>query len=265
MKSPRVLVTALSSQLLSHTSGQQYDLASSGLLKWRASKGQTGWQGATVVEKIALPLLFQPGEDWAYGGGPDWAGKIVERVTHSTLEDYMQKEIWRPLSIGDITFWPNRREDLLDRMADISILDSKQGKAMVLEGFDINYGTEECLGGGGAFASPRAFFQLLHAILREDDRLLNTQSYQELFRPQLDEHCEAAFNKLLATDKEWQDYLSHNVPKDVLKSFTFAGMICLQDQPGWTKESTIVWGGLPYLVWVRNLHLFAGTLLSITV
>jgi CubicO group peptidase (beta-lactamase class C family) len=222
------------------------------LTKWRASRGEEPWSGPTIEEKTTLPLMFEPGSSWVYGGSLDWAGKVIERITGVTLEVYMSKYIWQPLNITDITFWPHDREDMTDRMATISLL-GEDGKAVDIPDFDMNYGTKECIGGGGAFATPRAYFALLQAVLREDTRILKPDSYVELFKPQLDDPCKKALNELIIKDPEQRQYLSVNVPPFAKKNWCFAGMISEEEQPGWMSKNTILWGGLPCIVWVSCL------------
>jgi CubicO group peptidase (beta-lactamase class C family) len=226
-------------------------------LKWRASRGEEPWSGPTIEDKTTVPLVFQPGAGWAYGGSLDRAGKIVERVTGEALETYMSKNIWTPLGIDDITFWSLKREDMKDRMADIAALGPDE-KAVDLPGFDLSYGATDCIGGGGAFATPAGCFTLLQAVLREDTKILKPESYTELFRPQLNEQCKAALNNLILTDQSQQDYLSVNVPPSAKKNWSFAGLLLEEGQPGWMKKNTILSAGLPCLVWVshmKNNHL----------
>lgn len=33
-----------------------------------------------------LPLMYEPGSSWAYSAGIDWAGRLVKRLSHMTLE-----------------------------------------------------------------------------------------------------------------------------------------------------------------------------------
>ncbi|KAF4621519.1 hypothetical protein G7Y89_g14555 [Cudoniella acicularis] len=238
-------------QLLTHTSGQAYDLVHPLLIKWRASRGEEPWTGPTIEDKTTVPLIFEPGTAWAYGGGSDWAGKIVERVTGQTLEEYMKKHIWTPLGIKDLTFWPKTRKDMEDRMADISMLgpDGKKVFDVPPGVFDITYGATDCSGGAGAFGTPSAFFTLLQAVLRKDTKLLKPESYEELFRPQLNEQCRQALNDLILNDQVSRDFLSVNVPVTAKKNWSLAGLLVEEDQPGWVRKNTILWGGLPCLVW----------------
>ena len=222
------------------------------LQKWRASRGEAPWSGPTVEEKSTLPLLFESGTSWAYGAGADWAGKLIERVTGQSLESYMSKNIWGPLGIKDITFWPKERVDMQHRIADMSMLVPGSEEAIDAADVDINGGIEECLGGGGAFASGESYMTLLKAVLREDPNLLRPDSFTELFKPQLDEQCSAALHSLLLGDPQMQEYIGMNIPTSGRKNWSFAGLLSLDEYPGWMKEGTLLWGGVPNIVWVSR-------------
>ena len=175
---------------------------------------------------------------------------MIERVTGQTLEDYMSTNIWTPLDMVDITFWPKKRADMKSRMADISLLSPEDGKAIDAPDFDINAGATDCLGGGGAFASPKAYMTLLRAVLRQDPRLLKPESYEELFKPQLDDRCKTALHDLLLSDHRMQDYLGVNVPTSGEKNWSFGGLLSQTEYRGWMRKDTLLWGGLPNIVWV---------------
>ena len=84
--------------------------------------------------------------------------------------------------------WRAKRSLL--KMADMCIRDlAGSGKAIDAPEANINSDMTDCLGGGGVYGSPEAFMTLLHAVLNNDSRLLQAHSYDELFKPQLDEHC----------------------------------------------------------------------------
>ena len=225
------------------------------LQRWRENRGEMPWSGTTVEEKSTLPLMFEPGTSWMYGAGHDWTGKMIERATGQTLETYMSKNIWEPLGIKDITFWPKERADMASRLADLSVLDpTGSGKAVDAPEADVNGGITECLGGGGAFASSEAFMSLLHAVLNEDPRLLNSRSYEELFKPQLDGACKEALNNLLFCDQQMQEWFGVNVPASGQKNWSFAGLLSVDEYPGWMKKNTLIWGGAPNTIWVSTIY-----------
>ncbi len=76
--------------------------------------------------------------------GADWAGKMVERATRETLETYMSKNIWGPLHLKNVTFWPVKQAHMHDRVADLSTLNAAE-KAVPLEGWELKKGSTDCL------------------------------------------------------------------------------------------------------------------------
>ncbi|KAF2727657.1 beta-lactamase/transpeptidase-like protein [Polyplosphaeria fusca] len=236
--------------LLTHTSGHAYDWFRPALKNWRASRGEQPWLGATVEQKATIPLVFAPGTQFAYGVGVDWAGKMVERVTGQTLEVFMKERIWEPLGMRDVTFWPKERGEFEGRMAGMNRLgENGEGRAEEVPGFDIGGGATDCLGGGGAFASTKAYFTFLQAVLRRDEKILKKTSWQELFRPQLSPELKAFFNEYLHADPLRAQYLAMGIPASITKTWCFAGMICEDAQEGRFSAGTVFWGGMPSMAW----------------
>jgi methyl acetate hydrolase len=50
------------------------------------------------------PLMFEPGTRWQYGQGVGWAGRLVEAMSGTTLENYFQEKIFRPLGMEDTSY-----------------------------------------------------------------------------------------------------------------------------------------------------------------
>ncbi|KAI1098474.1 beta-lactamase/transpeptidase-like protein [Jackrogersella minutella] len=237
--------------LLTHTSGYEYDWFNPLLMKWRASRNEAPWSGPTVEDKSGLPLLFAPGTNWAYGAGNDWAGKAIEKVTGSSLDDFMRARIWTPLGIeNDTSFWPKTKEGMKERIADISTLNEKgEPPAVHLPGFEIVFGATDCFGGAGVFTTAKAYYTFLSAILRRDPRLLKPESYEELFRPQLNEQCEQALNDRIYSTKEKTEYLGAGIPPSVRKTWSLAGLVAKESQEGRFAPGTTIWGGFPSCEW----------------
>ncbi|KAI0842382.1 beta-lactamase/transpeptidase-like protein [Hypoxylon sp. FL0890] len=237
--------------LLSHTSGHEYDWSNPLLMKWRASRGEQPWSGLTVEEKSALPLIFPPGTNWAYGAGHDWAGKAVVVASKSNLDEFMRKRIWAPLGIeNEASFFPKTREDLKDRLADMSTLNEKgEPPAVHLPDFDVLSGATDCFGGAGVYTSARAYYAFLSAVLRRDPKLLTPASYEELFRPQLDTRCEQALNEAIHSQPLKEQYTGMQIPASVRKMWSFAGLIAKEGQKGRCAAGTTLWGGYPSCGW----------------
>src|SRR6185436_14232382 len=78
--------------LLTHTSGIGYGFASPMLTK--------------IVEKtkkseLDLPLLFDPGESWAYGASTRVLGRVVEAISGQKLDAFLEARILHPLGMHD--------------------------------------------------------------------------------------------------------------------------------------------------------------------
>ena len=92
--------------VLSHTSGltgsselQQVTGSDSTTLKARALSSVTG------------PLQWQPGDKYAYGNqGMNIAARIVEIVSGTAYEEFLQKRFFDPLGMTETSFWPSEAQ-----------------------------------------------------------------------------------------------------------------------------------------------------------
>lgn len=101
LRPPRREVTV--AHLATHTSGLAYDIWSEKARQYRAWVGaSTGITGGR--DSLESPLMFDPGEAWAYGPGIDWLGEIVQAVTQRRIDDYLEQEIFKPLEMKDTAF-----------------------------------------------------------------------------------------------------------------------------------------------------------------
>ena len=83
--------------LLTHTSGLCYDTWDGNMFRYMSS-------APTANLSKAGPLMFEPGARWQYGQGVDWAGRLVETISGTTLETYFQEKICRPLGMQDTSY-----------------------------------------------------------------------------------------------------------------------------------------------------------------
>jgi CubicO group peptidase (beta-lactamase class C family) len=82
-------------QLFTHTSGFGYGFTSAIVRDFKPRDGDHFTAG---------PLLFEPGTQWIYGTSVDWLGRLVERLSEQTLEQYFHDHIFVPLHMDD-TFY----------------------------------------------------------------------------------------------------------------------------------------------------------------
>lgn len=113
--------------LLTHSSGAGYDFMDPKLQQYTKYTGKPATESSTIDDIFDWPLLYQPGEGWAYGAGISWAGKVLEKLTGKTLEEYMQENIFKPLGISRITFFPKANPALEGHVSDMSVRDDATG------------------------------------------------------------------------------------------------------------------------------------------
>jgi CubicO group peptidase (beta-lactamase class C family) len=122
--------------LLTHTSGLTY--------QWNARLGKAyrdanvgsgikqrdGTIGDGVKRLAALPLLFQPGDDWEYSLADDVLGRLVEAVSGMSLDRFLQERLFHPLGMKDTCFF--LPEENVPRLATAYAYDEQKGLHAIL-------------------------------------------------------------------------------------------------------------------------------------
>lgn len=143
--------------LLSHTAGFGYSFFNP---KLRDYAWPTGWDefSGDAKDYLEMPLVNQPNTKWEYGINIDWAGIAVERASGLTLDEYFQKNIFQPLGIKDISFFPSKhmRENLVQARARFGnkVMDIDHPNRRAVWHADTDKSKVMCTGGAGCFAKP---------------------------------------------------------------------------------------------------------------
>lgn len=94
---------------------------------------------------------------------------MIERVTGSTLQDYLETNIWQVLGIKDMAFHLEQREDLRERLADMSTRDPSGGQAIHSADRFWRENFTDDSGGGGLYSPLRSISKLSKRFLRMTD------------------------------------------------------------------------------------------------
>lgn len=233
---------------MTHSAGLSYERLSPKLARYRKQRNEPLGTGPTVPILGSAPLLYEPGTKWMYSTSIDWAGKLIERITGETLEKYMNKNIWQPLGITEITFWPDKNPKLKSRKADMTIRDP-HGKLVHDNGPQLTAGAKDCFGGHGASASMPDYLKILQSILKDDEKLLKKETTAIMFQPQLSTESREAMKKLWSVPAASSMFVGE-FPHGIATDWGIGGLLIRDTTEGWRRKDTLVWSGLPNLFWV---------------
>lgn len=231
------------------------------LQRWRTYRNEPlGLSGAEMPlhKRILIPLIFEPGTSWNYGSGMDWVGVLVSRLSKgASLQEYMQKNLWAPLGIKDITFhWElnpsmqERRVALSRRQGPVDVWgmsENPDDKVAWTDEVLYQDPTTDEYGGHGAIASATDYLKILQSILTNDGRLLQPATVDQMFTPQLSPESRESLAANLTNAK--LNAMLWSGPTGVKVDWGLGGMMILEDLPTGRKKGSIGWSGLPNLHW----------------
>jgi CubicO group peptidase (beta-lactamase class C family) len=147
-------------QLLTHTAGYAYEVWNADVARYQR---ETGIPSITTCQNAALtlPLIFDPGEKWAYGISIDWVGKAVEAVSGKTLDRYMHDNILTPLGMIDTVFriGPDQRR----RLAKIH---ARTPDGLISTDTELPQDPEFHMGGGGLYSTVGDYLKFARMIMQ---------------------------------------------------------------------------------------------------
>lgn len=164
--------------LFTHTAGLTYGFVYSHPVdmmyrnagfEWGVPRGKS--LGEICDALATLPLLFQPGTEWAYSMSIDVLGRVVEVLSGMTLGEFMKKRIFDPLGMHDTAF--HCPEDKQDRLAALYVpnpADNKRRMRNDAGGAAALQAPTADLGGGG-LVSTMADYLTFAEMLRNGGEL----------------------------------------------------------------------------------------------
>lgn len=153
--------------LLTHSSGFGYTFWNADLKRFDESRVR---DKTDRLDSLKMPLTFDPGTDWQYGIGIDWAGVIVEEISGMRLGAFMAENLFEPLGMADTAFHvPPARRDRLARMH------RKTGDGIVVTNRNPPETVPDLEGGGGGIHSTMNDYVRFIRMMLNDGRAGDTQ------------------------------------------------------------------------------------------
>jgi methyl acetate hydrolase len=245
--------------LLTHSSGFAYDTWNADQLRYTRHTNTPRY--VTFIDPDAcLPLAFDPGSAWHYGVGIDWAGKMLEAVTGSTLDAYMREHIFDPLDMQDTGYLLTDR--VRDRFASRHARASDGTLSPVP--FDPLQDPVHFNGGGGLFSTAADYMKFLRMLLNG-----GTLNGVQLLRPE----TVATMGQNHVGDIQAGRLDSHlpEMSNDVdlypgqPMRWGLSFLINMRDVPGARRAGSLTWAGLfNTYYWLDPTSRVAGLILTQT-
>ena len=243
--------------LLTHTSGYAYDFTNANLTKWHAATNTPG-SLSRRLDSLKTPLMFDPGTEWHYGVGIDWAGLILERVTKSTLGDYFAEHLLQPLGMVDTGFicTPNmleRKAALHLRTPDSSFMSFQMPPPESPE-FDS--------GGGGLFSTMTDYARFMRMILNDGEldgtRVLAAETVAQMAKNQIGD---VRVTGLKSANPGF--FNDADIFPDTPKSWGLSFMINEEPLPNGCPTGALMWcGAFNSYFWIDKTTGIAGCYMS---
>jgi CubicO group peptidase (beta-lactamase class C family) len=234
--------------LLSHTSGLGYLFLDPLLRKWSKDRPIDSNKSKLVEGKHDTPLVFEPGNGWAYGSSLDWAGVVVRRLNNGiTLENFFIENIWKAVGLSSPfpTFALVHHPEYRARLMQAAERTSDGG----LKPWNFPYGDdpEDQEGGAGLVATTQDYIAVLTDLISDSPKLLKPETISLMYTPQLAADS-PAIPMLYKLRPAW-DHVSGEVSNDVV-NHGLGGLLVLGGIPETGQPGNILaWGGATNPVW----------------
>lgn len=234
--------------LLTHTAGFGYNFTSPIVRDFKPRAGD-------VI--AAGPLLFDPGEQWLYSTGIDWAGRIVETLSGKNLEVYFRDHIFTPLGMADTAYNPAADEQ--SRMSVVH-LRGPDG-AFQVDPVQPPTTVTQFIGGGGLASTAPDYVRFLQMLLNQGStdgkRIVSAETVATMGRNQIGRVGVRALKTAMPGRSSDFSFVADGRDK-----WGIGFMITTDGQPGRRRPGTLSWGGLyNTYFWVDHTSGVAGVIL----
>jgi len=255
MRAPSRPVTL--AHLLTHTSGFSYEFWNESILKYQKATETPG-----IIEcrnaSLRTPLMFDPGERWAYGIGIDWAGRAIEAVSGKRLGDYLRENVLGPIGMNDTAF--KISASMRARLAKIH--HRTVDKALVAGDVELPQDPEFEMGGGGLYGTMVDYMKFVQMILNHGkaggSQVLREQTVDLMSRNQTGPIRVGPLKTvmpLLTNDAEFFPGLE--------KHYTYGFQVSAERAPTGLPAGSLMWAGLANsFYWIDPSRKLGGVFLT---
>ena len=220
--------------LLTHTSGFSYPLWDAGVLRYlqfaRSKKDK---------DLPRMPLMFEPGAKWAYGGSIDRVSRMVEIASGQGIDRYFRDNITGPLGMNDTGFTITEKQ----RARQARLYRRGADGRLVAQPFEKLETPTSFSGGGGIYSTAPDYLRLLQALLKggglDGAKILKAETVAQMAVNQIG-NLEAGImkttNPLVSNDVDF-------FPGTRLR-WGLGHMINADPVPGGRKAGSLTWAGL---------------------
>ena len=173
-------------EVMSHTAGFAYGLtgADPANTAFRENDILRAPDLQTFIDRVSdVPLLFQPGEAWAYSSAVDIQGYIVEKLSGRRFGAFLEERIFAPLGMTDTGFYVSAED--YDRLSEVYGYHPETGQLVPVPYPNVQFRKETIAfesGGGGLVSTMGDYSRFAQMMLNEGtldgERLLKAETVQ---------------------------------------------------------------------------------------
>ena len=234
--------------LLTHTAGFGYNFTSPIVRDFKPRAGETYAAG---------PLLFDPGEQWLYSTGIDWAGRIIESLSGKNLETYFRDHIFSPLRMADTAY--NLKDDRQRRMTVVHR--RRADGTFQVDPVQPPMSVTQPIGGGGLASTAPDYTRFLQMLLNQGTlngvRIVSPETVAAMGRNHIGSVGVRAVKTALPERSSDFTFVADGRDK-----WGIGFMITVDAKPGGRSAGSLSWGGLNNTYfWVDHSRGIAGVIL----
>jgi CubicO group peptidase (beta-lactamase class C family) len=192
-----------------------------------------------IVKKFSIPLVFEPGEGFAYGYSIYWTQLLITRLTGDFV-GYMQENIFKPLKMMSSTYKPQDCPGIWDRR--LRMVERKMDKLVPTD--DASQ---------GLICSMADMGVILGDLISPNPRLLKKEHIDLIFTGQLTPSSVAL--KDLRCDHDNYAFCAGKPGDDgpPTVNWSMGGLVVEKELPlSHLPKGTVVWEGMPNVLWAMN-------------